>query len=121
MLDHPNNFSAHIGYPAISVPLGYYPANTSVVYNSRNTLVSSYPRRPFGLTFIGRRFSEEKLVALACAFEAATQVRAAGQQYFVSIHVKGSFELRYGVLTVVCRFRRSRSVMSRILCRFEVV
>lgn len=66
------------------MPLGYYPSNTTVVYNSRKTLVSSFPRRPFGLTFIGRRFSEEKLISLACAYEAATQVRARGQQYFVS-------------------------------------
>lgn len=72
------------GYPAISVPLGYYPANTTVEYNSRHTLAEAYPHMPFGLTFIGRRFSEETLIALACAFESATQVRAKVQPYFVS-------------------------------------
>jgi len=55
-----------------------------VVYNSRKTLVEAFPRMPFGLTFIGRKFSEEKLISLACAYEAATKVRARGQQYFVS-------------------------------------
>lgn len=47
--------------------------------------MESFPRKPFGLAFVGRRFSEEKLIAYACAFEAATQVRSRGQQYFVCL------------------------------------
>ena len=43
------------------------------------------PNRPFGISFLGRAWSEEKLVQYACAFEAATQVRNKGvQPYFVS-------------------------------------
>ena len=89
--------AAIAGYPVVTVPLGYYlsdpPAsprgrmhgewladcrfyqsNTSVVKNSRNTLVTSGPHFPFGLSFLGLRFSEEKLISYAYAFEQATMV-----------------------------------------------
>ncbi|WIG57597.1 MAG: putative secreted amidase [Ktedonobacterales bacterium] len=49
--------AALAGYPAISVPAGYTFG------------------LPVGITFMGRAFSEPKLIALAYAFEQATQVR----------------------------------------------
>jgi amidase len=45
--------AAIAGYPVVTVPLGYYPSNTTVTYNSRNTLVEGGPHFPFGLSFIG--------------------------------------------------------------------
>ena len=66
--------AAIAGYPIVTVPLGFYPSNTTAVKNSRGTLVTAGPHFPFGLAFLGPRFSEEKLVAYAYAFEQATMV-----------------------------------------------
>jgi amidase len=59
--DHHSGGSAQpaalAGYPAISVPMGH---------------VSGLP---VGLTFIGRAYSEARLIQLAYAFEQATQAR----------------------------------------------
>jgi hypothetical protein len=79
------------GYPIVTVPLGFFPEGTEVVYNDRKTLVDTAPNVPFGLSFLGRRFSEEKLIAYACAFEAATQVRNKGPKPYI---VGPSFTLR---------------------------
>ncbi len=51
--------AALAGYPAISVPLGYVAG------------------LPVGLTFMGKAYSEARLIQLAYAFERATQVRRA--------------------------------------------
>jgi amidase len=53
--------SAFASYPIVSVPAGF-PADTG---------------RPVNVTFVGRRFSEAKLVAYAYAFEQATRHRRA--------------------------------------------
>jgi amidase len=37
----------------------------------------------FGLSFLGSKFSEEKLLALAYAFEQKTQVRAKGPKPYI--------------------------------------
>jgi amidase len=66
--------AAIAGYPVVTVPLGFYPANTTAVLNSRGTLLTSGPHFPFGLSFLGLRFSEEKLISYAYAFEQATMV-----------------------------------------------
>lgn len=68
--------AAIAGYPVVTVPLGFYPSTTEVFLNSRGTLVNLGPNLPFGLAFIGRRFSEEKLIAYAYAFEQKTKARA---------------------------------------------
>jgi amidase len=51
--------AALAGYPAVSVPLGYVAG------------------LPVGLTFMGRAYSEARLIQFAYAFEQATQVRRA--------------------------------------------
>ena len=77
--------AAIAGYPVVTVPLGFYPPTQNVTLNARGNLVAIGPNVPFGLSFLGRKFSEEKLIKYACAFEAATQVRNKGPQpYFVS-------------------------------------
>jgi amidase len=80
--------AAIAGYPVVTVPLGYYPSNTTVVTNSRGTLTSSGPHFPFGLSFLGLRFTEEKLIGYAYAFEQATMVRSKVDPY-----VKPNFQL----------------------------
>lgn len=63
------------GLPIVSVPLGFYPAQTALRMNLKKTLVSVAPNIPFGIAFVGRKWSEEKLIALAYAFEQRTMVR----------------------------------------------
>ena len=58
----------------VTVPLGFYPASTALVQHARGNLLTCGPNRPFGLSILGRRFSEEKLIGYAYAFEQATQV-----------------------------------------------
>jgi amidase len=64
------------GLPAISVPLGAYPENIPFQPNLRE-LVGVAPGIPFGLSFLGPRWSEETLIGLAAAFERATNFREA--------------------------------------------
>lgn len=63
------------GLPIVSVPLGFYPAHTALRMNLKKTLVSVAPNIPFGIAFVGRKWSEEKLIALAYAFEQRTMIR----------------------------------------------
>ena len=63
------------GLPVITVPLGFYPPNTGLKWNSKGTLINIAPGIPFAISFIGRKWSEETLIGLAYAFEQRTQVR----------------------------------------------
>ena len=63
------------GLPLITVPLGRFPEGTPIELNPKGTMVSIAPNVPFGISFIGRRWSEEKLIAVAYAFEQITRVR----------------------------------------------
>ncbi|KAJ5613653.1 hypothetical protein N7528_007307 [Penicillium herquei] len=66
------------GHPVITVPLGFMPPDTPIRYNARGNMVEEGPGVPFGLSFIGRRFSEQTLIRLAYAFEQSTQFAAEG-------------------------------------------
>ena len=57
---------AKAGYPSIVVPGGFMPPSGPVINPA-----------PFGVTFTGRAFSEPVLIALAYAYEQATQHRRA--------------------------------------------
>lgn len=70
-----SHFPALIGSPAISVPLGAYPADTEVITNTFGNLNATAPNIPFGISFMGAHFSEELLIGLAYAFEQRTLVR----------------------------------------------
>ncbi|KAL6308516.1 amidase [Sparassis latifolia] len=76
-------YAAIAGYPIVTVPLNYYPGNTTVTWNSRYTLVESAPNVPFGISIYGRRFSEAMMVQYACAFEAATNYRNLKLPYLI--------------------------------------
>ena len=69
------NFPALIGSPVVTVPLGKYPANTQVEINGFGTLNATAPNLPFGISFMGPKWSEEMLIGLAYAFEQRTLVR----------------------------------------------
>ncbi|CAO1599149.1 hypothetical protein XANCAGTX0491_002891 [Xanthoria calcicola] len=76
------------GLPIVTVPLGFYPAQTPLTMNLKKTMVSVAPNIPFGLAFVGRRWSEEKLISLAYAFEQRTMVRRKMAPY-----IRPTFEL----------------------------
>lgn len=76
------------GLPIVTVPLGFYPAQTPLTMNLKRTMVSVAPNIPFGLAFVGRRWSEEKLISLAYAFEQRTMIRRKMKPY-----IRPTFEL----------------------------
>ncbi|KAL4883231.1 amidase signature domain-containing protein [Aspergillus karnatakaensis] len=69
-----------IGSPVITVPVGALPADTSVRYNTRGDLVDAAPGIPLGLSFLGPKWSEDSLIAMAYAFEQRTLARGALQR-----------------------------------------
>ncbi|KAI4250231.1 MAG: hypothetical protein L6R40_000404 [Gallowayella cf. fulva] len=83
----PTDFSAGlpalVGTPVVTVPLGSYPANSTVVRNRRGTLVETAPNIPFGLSFIGPAWSEASLIGYGYAYEQRTMVRDQIQPYLV--------------------------------------
>lgn len=78
-----SGISAIIGAPIVTVPLGSYPKNTTVEYNSRGNLVATAPNIPFGISFSGKLWSEASLVGFAYAYEQRTKVRQQVKPYLV--------------------------------------
>ncbi|PKY06036.1 amidase [Aspergillus campestris IBT 28561] len=72
---------ALVGTPAISVPLGAFPDGTPVQYNPRGDLVAAAPGVPFGISFLGAKWSEQALIGMAYAFEQRTLVRGSLERY----------------------------------------
>lgn len=64
----------------ITVPLGFYPSNTTIIRSERG-LVEIAPKIPFGLSFVGPAWSEASLIGYAYAFEQRTMVRNQVQPY----------------------------------------
>ncbi|CEL10009.1 hypothetical protein ASPCAL13136 [Aspergillus calidoustus] len=64
-----------LGSPVITVPFEAFPAEISVKYNERGDLVNTAPGVPLGLSFLGPKWSEESLIAMAYAFEQRTLSR----------------------------------------------
>ncbi|KAL2021643.1 hypothetical protein VTK56DRAFT_6996 [Thermocarpiscus australiensis] len=72
---------AVLGAPVVTVPLGRYPDGTPVEMNGFGNLVARAPNVPFGISFLGARFSEERLIGMAYAFEQRTRVREEVRPY----------------------------------------
>lgn len=70
-----SHFPAILGSPVVSVPLGRYPDDTPAVKNAFGDLNAVSPNYPFGISFLGEWFSEERLIGLAYAFEQRTMAR----------------------------------------------
>jgi amidase len=83
----PSDFASKIaaidGHPIITVPLGYYPVGTPTLMNARGNLVARGVNFPFGIAFVSRKFSEEKLFAYAYAFEQASMAQAKVKPYIL--------------------------------------
>jgi amidase len=74
---------ALVGSPVVTVPMGFYPANWTVTMNGFGNLVATGPNIPFGLSFMGARFSEADLIGFAYAYEQRTMHRNDVQPYIV--------------------------------------
>lgn len=85
---------ALVGSPVVTVPLGFYPQNETVTLNQRGNLVETAPNIPYGISFMGARFAEAKLIGLAYAYEQMTNHRLDVKPYFVPqteiVDVQGS-------------------------------
>lgn len=77
------------GLPIVTVPLGFYPPDTEISMNAKGTLVDVAPNVPFGIAFIGRRWSEETLISLAYAFEQRTMIRTKGNPHIIPTYELG--------------------------------
>ena len=89
---------ALLGSPVVSVPMGAYPHDTTVLrrdFGERHVYVA--PNIPFGLAFWGGRFSEETLIGMAYAFEQRTMVR---------LSVKPAVKPRSGLADIVTTGKR---------------
>ncbi|OTA54812.1 amidase [Hypoxylon sp. EC38] len=80
-----NDLAAKMGFPAITVPLGFYPEGTELKVDScKPNLVRVAPRIPYSMTFITKAFSDSVLLQVAYAFEQLTNVRDTGPPPFRS-------------------------------------
>ncbi|KAL6857577.1 hypothetical protein ACO1O0_005018 [Amphichorda felina] len=67
---------ALVGTPIITVPLGAASENTLVTMEpSEDNVVEMGPGIPFGISFLGRKWSEQTLIEIAYAFEQRSLVR----------------------------------------------
>ncbi|KAK5171790.1 uncharacterized protein LTR77_003426 [Saxophila tyrrhenica] len=74
---------ALVGSPVVTVPMGFYPSNWTVAMNEFGNLVSTGPNLPFGLSFMGPKFSEADLIGYAYAYEQRTMHRNQISPYLV--------------------------------------
>lgn len=73
--------AAIAGYPIVTVPLGFLPANVTIGSAGPNTVYPA-PNVPFGISFLGTAFSEFQLIGYAYAYEQKTQTRLRGPKAY---------------------------------------
>ncbi|WZH42045.1 amidase signature domain-containing protein [Fusarium acuminatum] len=66
---------ALVGSPIITVPLGTASADTAVTMEPLDDVVEMAPGIPFGISFLGAKWSESTLIEIAFSFEQNTLVR----------------------------------------------
>lgn len=74
---------ALIGTPVITVPLGAFPEGMNPIPLGPAGMYIAAPNVPFGIAFMGARWSEEALIGMAYAFEQKTGVRGQVKPYLV--------------------------------------
>ncbi|EJD52035.1 amidase signature enzyme [Auricularia subglabra TFB-10046 SS5] len=77
--------AAIVGYPIVTLPMGFYPDDTPPSILSGTDTFYPAPGVPIGVSFVGSAFSEPKLIGLAYAFEQAEQVRLQRRAYPAAI------------------------------------
>ncbi|KAJ7150493.1 amidase signature domain-containing protein [Mycena crocata] len=78
------NLAAIVGYPAVTVPMGFYPGSVDPSSFSFGTVYPA-PGVPFGLTFIGTAFSDSALIGFGYAYEQQTQTRLSRKAFTAAI------------------------------------
>ncbi|KAF9474840.1 amidase signature enzyme [Pholiota conissans] len=76
--------AAIAGYPIVTVPLGFYPANQTIGSAGPITVYPA-PGVPFGLSFLGTAFSEFDLISFGFAYEQKTKTRLARKAFPAAI------------------------------------
>ncbi|KAJ7487269.1 amidase signature enzyme [Mycena galericulata] len=76
--------AAIVGYPIITVPMGFYPANVTIGSVGPETIYPA-PGVPFGLSFLGTAFSDFDLIGFGFAYEQKTQTRLARKAFPAAI------------------------------------
>ncbi|KAJ7120177.1 amidase signature enzyme [Mycena epipterygia] len=66
--------AAVVGYPIVTVPLGFYPDDVPIRSAGPETVYPA-PGVPFGLSFFGTAFSDFDLIGFGFAYEQKTQTR----------------------------------------------
>ncbi|KAF7320936.1 hypothetical protein HMN09_00180300 [Mycena chlorophos] len=78
--------AAVVGYPIVTVPLGFYPDDVQQVIKRANAgTVYPAPGIPFGLSFFGTAFSDFDLIGFAFAYEQKTKTRLQRRAYPAAI------------------------------------
>ncbi|CAE7128941.1 unnamed protein product, partial [Rhizoctonia solani] len=75
--------AAIAGYPIVTVPLGFHPADTRPLPETQAPHETLYPApgMPFGLSFLGTAYTEPSLIAFAYAYEQHTLTRLERRAY----------------------------------------
>jgi amidase len=97
--DYAPNLPARAGLPVVTVPMGFYPSNSTVLKSPNWDLVEVGPNIPyvpyfsltlhiltdgsFGLSFMGAKWSEETLIGFAYAYEQRTHTRSRVKPYLI--------------------------------------
>ncbi|GAB0146792.1 hypothetical protein EsHS_00007180 [Epichloe bromicola] len=64
------SWAAVVGAPVVTVPMGHHGPDAPVRHDETGQLIAHAPGVPMGLSFLGRRWSEDKLIGYAYAFRA---------------------------------------------------
>ncbi|KAJ7720973.1 amidase signature enzyme [Mycena maculata] len=76
--------AAIVGYPIVTVPLGFYPENVTSESAGPETVYPA-PGLPFGLSFLGTAFSDFDLIGFGFAYEQETRTRLARKAFPAAI------------------------------------
>ncbi|KAF7297221.1 Amidase domain-containing protein [Mycena indigotica] len=76
--------AAVVGYPIVTVPLGFFPENVTIGSAGPETVYPA-PGVPFGLSFLGTAFSEMDLIGFGFAYEQETQTRLKRKAFAAAI------------------------------------
>ncbi|KAJ7888711.1 amidase signature enzyme [Mycena leptocephala] len=76
--------AAIVGYPIVTVPLGFLPDNVTIGSAGPETVYPA-PGVPFGLSFLGTAFSDFELISFGFAYEQKTQTRLMRKAYPAAI------------------------------------
>ncbi|KAJ7091007.1 amidase signature enzyme [Mycena epipterygia] len=76
--------AAVVGYPIVTVPLGFFPDNVTIGSAGPETVYPA-PGVPFGLSFLSTAFSDFELISFGFAYEQKTQTRLARKAFPAAI------------------------------------